>query len=273
MGIRRTRLSFDEAYVQVPNDWARDPRLSRRARGLLVEIMSHRVGWHVTIRSLARAGKEGRDAIQTALNELLEAGYIQRMQGRGDAGKFGEIEYELCEPAVAGFSVHGSAVSGSAVSGESDHKEEHLEEDHPAEDHLVSASRDVVAVKPDVFDEIWGAWHPKRRGASKVSRAKLTAALKTVDVVTVLAAVRRDVAVWRTWPPQDFQFIPLLSTWLSQGRWEESSAAQPRGTVRTFAQQKQDSTLALVARYQEEERHAEIGNGDAAGVRAIAAGA
>ncbi len=272
MGVRRSHLSFDEKYTQVPNEWVRDARLSRRARGLLVEIMSHRIGWHVTIRSLARAGKEGRDAIQTALNELLECGYIQRMQGRGEAGKFSEIEYELCEPPASGFSVHGSAVSGSTVSGESDHKEEHPSEDHVSEDDLVSLSREIEPVEPDVFEQIWTLWHPKRRGASKVGRTKLAAALKAVGAETVLSGVRRDVAVWRTWPAQDAQFIPLLSTWLSQGRWEESAAAQPRGNARSFAQQKQDTNLALVARYQEEENHAQVGSRDAADVRAIAAG-
>lgn len=143
MGVRRTALEFEGQYVQIPNAWLRDKRLSRRARGLLAEIMSHRVGWHVTTRTLATAGPEGRDAVRTALAELVDAGYLRRAQGRGEGGTFGEIEYELSEPTVAGFSgrgdetpdqtVAGFTVAGSTVDGESDTKKTISIEDHQEE--------------------------------------------------------------------------------------------------------------------------------------------
>ena len=219
MGIRRSELSFDDKYTQVPNEWVRDVRLSRRARGLLVEIMSHRVGWHVSIRSLSKVGKEGRDAIQSALNELLEHGYIRRMQGRAFTGKFAEIEYELCEPrTVAGKSVHGAVsgfpVSGSTVSGESAHKEEHHEEDHPEE--LLSAVADGVSL----LDQIWDVWPAPRRSTRKVVEQKLRAALKVASWDVIFAAAEKHCAVWAGWPESDRrQYVPLLSTWLHQERW------------------------------------------------------
>jgi len=86
----------------------------------------------------------------------------------------------------------------------------------------------------EVFGEIWHLWPTSRRGTTKVARAKLEAARKAVPLPVVLEAVRRDVAVWRSWPPQDVQYIPLLTTWLNQGRWEPQAAAQPRqGRVST----------------------------------------
>lgn len=152
MGIRRSSLSFEGRYVQVPNDWARDERLSRRAKGMLVELMSHRVGWHITIAALQRTGPEGRDAIRTVVNELAALGYLRRVQGRGDGGRFNEVEYELSEPLpadgksdIGGFAVVGSSDDGSPVVGESDTKEDHqsedhLEEDDPEEDLLLAPS-------------------------------------------------------------------------------------------------------------------------------------
>src|SRR5690606_36447657 len=85
--------------------------------GLLAEIMSHRVGWHVTTRSLATAGPEGRHAILGGLTELVDAGYLTRSQGRGDGGTFGEIEYELSEPTVAQKSNHGQESPDQTVVG------------------------------------------------------------------------------------------------------------------------------------------------------------
>jgi len=141
MGITRKQLAFEGKFVQIPNDWIRDVTLSRRARGLLAEVMSHRIGWHISINSLQAAGVEGRDAIRSALVELLEAGYLTRSQTRGDAGRFNEVEYDLSEPLTAdgkavtgGFTGSGSPAHGLPADGESDTKNTMSLEDQSSED-------------------------------------------------------------------------------------------------------------------------------------------
>ncbi len=120
MGITRTPMPFERDYVQIPNAWLRDDQLSRRARGLLAELMTHRVGWHITIASLQKAGPEGRDAIRGAVIELAERGYLTRRQTQGASGRFNEIEYEITDPTAVGkpdtggFTDDGSADDGSA---------------------------------------------------------------------------------------------------------------------------------------------------------------
>lgn len=100
MGIRRTSLPFEGHYVQIPNAWMRDERLTRKARGLLAEIMTHRPGWRLSIRSLMRTGPEGRDAITTAVHELRDHGYLVVSQSHGEGGRFTEVEYELSDPGI-----------------------------------------------------------------------------------------------------------------------------------------------------------------------------
>ncbi|MBW9093138.1 hypothetical protein JNB62_05535 [Microbacterium jejuense] len=219
MGITRGRLAIDEHFTAVPNEWARDARLSRRARGLLVEVMSHRVGWHVTIRSLANAGKEGRDAIQSALTELLEHGYVKRSQTRA-GGKFAEIEYELCDPpTVAGFPVHGETVSGFPVSGESATKknissEDHLSEDQPQELSLIAAVS---------FEDFWAVW-PKKVAKPDALRAWTKATKKVAGERIVEAAI-----AYRDNPGiPDRLFIPYPATWLNRAGWDDE-LPQPRG--------------------------------------------
>lgn len=235
MGITRARLSIDEHFTAVPNEWARDERLSRRARGLLVEVMSHRVGWHVTIRSLAKGGKEGRDAIQTALNELVENGYVRRSQPR-TGGKFEEIEYELCDPpTVSGFSGHGEeipdqtvsgfAVSGSTVSGKSATKKNISSEDHPSEDQVQELSLIAAAS----FDDFWSVW-PKKVAKPDAQRA-WAKAVKTVpgeQIVAAAIAYRDNPGI------PDKQFIPYPATWLNRAGWDDelpSPAGRPVGPV------------------------------------------
>ena len=97
MSIRRSRLTFDN-YAQIPNAWMRDARLSRKARGLLAELLTHRVGWEITIDSLVANGPEGRDAVRSAIKELERFGYLRRARIRRDDGTLSGADYELREP-------------------------------------------------------------------------------------------------------------------------------------------------------------------------------
>lgn len=79
--IRRMRMRGDH-FTQVSNDLARDRRLSRRARGLFVELASHKEGWQTSIAKLAENGPEGIHAIRVAISELEKYGYLVRVQVR-----------------------------------------------------------------------------------------------------------------------------------------------------------------------------------------------
>lgn len=95
--IRRTRPLIE--FVQIPNLVARDYRLSYRARGLLVELLSYPPGWETTIDEMAARAKresdkhdgcrtEGRDAMRAAAKELEHVGYLKRTKYRDDKGRW-----------------------------------------------------------------------------------------------------------------------------------------------------------------------------------------
>ena len=79
-------------FVIVPNSIARDKRLKRFARSLLIEIMSHADGFVITEAYLVRSGKEGRDAVRKGLSDLEDLGYLKRETIRTD-GKFNGVRY------------------------------------------------------------------------------------------------------------------------------------------------------------------------------------
>ena len=271
MGVRRVELPFEGHFTQIPNAWLRDQRLSRRARGLLGEIMSHRVGWHVTISSLQKAGAEGRDAIRTALTELREAGYLQLVQTRGEQGRWNEVEYELCVPATGdgfsdrgGFTGSGSADVGSPDVGQSDTKntissEDHLEE-HENPLPPAGVSRDVVKVTgaEDPF-EVFYKTYPRHTGRLAAEKA-FRAALRKAPADDILAGARRFAADPNLPPKEEQRFIPMPATWLNQGRWDDDPLPLRAGGR---AQEKQQSAIALVRGYQEreEQEHEEVGAG------------
>jgi len=66
-----------EHYTVIRNDILRDESLSFRARGILTYILSNVDTWRTDATTLSKIGGEGRQAIQTAINELKSAGYIE----------------------------------------------------------------------------------------------------------------------------------------------------------------------------------------------------
>lgn len=138
--ITRTKLSFDDHFTQVPNAWVRDKRLSRRARGLLVELLSHSIGWEITIDSLMEVGPEGRDALRAAIKELEACGYLKRDRQRTDGNRLAGMAYTLQEPPV---SSNGFSDVGNSYVGESAGKKTITQEDQVLpfgkEEHKVAA--------------------------------------------------------------------------------------------------------------------------------------
>ncbi|MEZ7755329.1 hypothetical protein O5Y58_07430 [Microbacterium paraoxydans] len=95
--LRRAKMRFERDFTQLPNTWLRDKRISRGARGLLAELMTHDVGYDVSLQGLAAMGTEGKDALRRMVTELEHFGYLSRHRARAK-GKFGGTTWTLMDP-------------------------------------------------------------------------------------------------------------------------------------------------------------------------------
>lgn len=88
-------------WTPIPHATARDPRIDRRALGLLVEVLSYPPGWNLTMDALGETGREGRDANRAAFGKLVAAGYIiehrYRERGRWKTATFGGVTPEQAQ--------------------------------------------------------------------------------------------------------------------------------------------------------------------------------
>jgi hypothetical protein len=77
-------------FSQIPNDTARNMTISRRALGLLVEILSYPSDKEININAdiLAAKGREGRDATRAAMKELKGAGYVIEIKYQNKDGQW-----------------------------------------------------------------------------------------------------------------------------------------------------------------------------------------
>lgn len=118
-----------QQFVILHNHVARDRTLTRRARGLLAELLSYPPSCKVSFESLLRGGPEKRDALRGMLRELETAGYITRTKRRGAQGRWQHkltvretpTEASAAEPDVSagqvqnGFSTGGQSGDGQGV--------------------------------------------------------------------------------------------------------------------------------------------------------------
>lgn len=91
-------------FTVLDNGIFRDKRLSLKARGLLVTMLSLPEEWNYTVEGLSTILKEGQSCIKGVLNELEDSGYLVRKQTREENGYLGKMEYIVYEkPINKGF--------------------------------------------------------------------------------------------------------------------------------------------------------------------------
>lgn len=96
MKITIERIEKTSNYTCVSNVYLREENLSLKAKGLLTLILSLPPEWDFSVEGIVTIVKEGRDAIQSTINELIKVGYCKRKQ-TNIKGVFSPFEYTFYE--------------------------------------------------------------------------------------------------------------------------------------------------------------------------------
>ncbi|EKU96672.1 hypothetical protein Lepto7375DRAFT_0622 [Leptolyngbya sp. PCC 7375] len=92
------RIRHTRCYTSIANSAIQDKRLSLKARGLHHLLLSYPNSWEVNAKHLVeQSDRDGRDAIYSALKELIKFGYIKKINHRKDGGKFKDVSYDVFE--------------------------------------------------------------------------------------------------------------------------------------------------------------------------------
>lgn len=214
-GIFRGSLSFEQGFTRIPNTWLRDDRLGYRAKGLLAYLLSHEVGYTITLGQIARESNDGRHAIRAAIDELVSNGYLQTRRTHDERGWNAGLAWLLQDP---------------NPKGENPTLENPTLENRPAlEENLLekNTSKRTYAQNESerLFSEFWEAY-PRREGKAAASKA-FTKAIREVEPQTIIDGARRY--------GKDFnlpakQYIPHPATWLNDGRWDDDALPERERT-------------------------------------------
>lgn len=75
-----------ENFTIINNDVIRDHRLSWKARGLLIYVLSQPDHWRTSSAHLASISPEGIHAVRSGLKELQTLGYLRRARVQNPSG-------------------------------------------------------------------------------------------------------------------------------------------------------------------------------------------
>lgn len=211
------KLARRSGFAVVYRSVAQDDRLSLKARGLYVLMASLPENWEYTIAGLAKKAGTGRDQIRSALQELLQVGYLVKEQAHGNDGKFAKNVFVLQEDAPP--------LSGKPTTGKPS-------TENPTENNKDKKKKDK---KPPIspegqarFDSFWQVY-PRKDAKSKAKEAWAKLEGWGVDddlMVHILAAVAAQKRT-EQWQREGGRFVPMAATWINQRRWEDEVAPAP----------------------------------------------
>lgn len=219
MSIRRGHIPAVDHFTIVPNAWLRDARLSRRARGLLAELMSHSPGWETSVESLVATGPEGRDAIRGALIELERLGYLARTQARDEAGRLAGADYEVTDPATDSPSSD-NPTTGEPTTGEPTSADQRPKKTISQKNNSQNSSTAEPSVIDRAFDLFW-AKYPRKVGKDAARKAFRAALKRAGSPAPIMTGLDRFVF------SPDPQFQPHPSSWLNAGRFADEAPSTP----------------------------------------------
>ena len=119
--IARTPKSRASRFARIDNAVLQDKRLSFRARGILVYVLSMPTDWAHSAERLANVSPDGKDSIRGALRELAKFGYAELRREKSKRGSMVNAWYLYESPRAINPEALGSVKeSGFKGAGEPD---------------------------------------------------------------------------------------------------------------------------------------------------------
>lgn len=233
--IRSPRVESN--FSVISNAVIRDSRLSYRARGILLEILSRPDNWRVSADSLARSGNEGRHAILTALKELRETGYMKTEKRQNEQGRFETLSIVYDTPYYEATEVQ-KPDSGYPKS-----------ENRTSLEELSKKNLDTNLH----FEMFWNVY-PRKVGKQAAIKA-FTKAIKSASVEDIVAGASR----YANDPNRSDTFTAHPTTWLNAGRWADGplperikTADEKRAEEKLIIEERRRRDIEETLRWQEQ---------------------
>lgn len=203
MSVTKILRLDNQPFSQIPNEAIRDPRITATAFRLLAYVMSHQDGYDLTYGQIERQTGIGRFAINKAIENLTELGWLRVVRTKKDNGQFGSKAWEVLNP---------TTVANSTV--ESPHMERPTDIKNKTKQDNKTLEKYPQAQLEEAFDLFWKLYPRKTEKID--ARKAFDKAVNLAELETILEGVIK-LAQDPNLPPK--QFIPYPASWLNAGGW------------------------------------------------------
>lgn len=206
------RIAHKKRFTTVANETVDDGRLSFRARGLIVWLLSKPDGWRINAREICAFGTEGRDAVLTALKELETCGYLRREKVQMPGGR---------------WVTHSMLYDSPSPEKPDPGNQEPVFQD--VKEQILKANTENKTDCDEVLDQFWNGY-PKTRRVSKPAVRKAWRKVPADDHLALMLGLSLWVRYWETCKTED-RWIPYAQKWLNDRNWENPpDPGPPPGT-------------------------------------------
>ena len=214
-GIFRGKLEFENQFTQIHNAWVRDPNITYKAKGLLTYLLSHEVGYTITIGQIIRESGDGKQSVRSALEELIKAGYLETKRTTDARGYNAGLAYFIKDP--------------------SSPKSENPTLDNPTLDNQTAlennlTKKTIKTEKPTdtEFDKFWNLY-PKRIAKADALRAWNKAIKrKSPDDLLKLTKLYAEGKL------PEMTYIPYPASWLNKELYESVEVTEAKPLPKLF---------------------------------------
>lgn len=200
------RIAERRQFTVVCNETADDNRLSLRARGLMLWLLSKPDGWKINARLITTIVPEGRDAILTALKELETFGYLRHEKVQMPGGQWVTQTFLYESPGT------GNQEPVNQDPGNQDLRDLVIKEKKENKTHQCDEN----------FTKFWNAYRVHCRGGSP-SAKKAWSKIDPEEHHLVMLGLTLWNKFWDQKQTED-KWVPMASTWLNDRRWESPPA-------------------------------------------------
>jgi len=214
-GIFRGKLHFESQFTQIHNAWIRDPNISYKAKGLLTYLLSHEVGYTITIGQIIRESGDGKQSVRSALEELIKAGYLETQRTTDERGYNAGLAYFIKDPSIP--------------------KSENPTLDNPTldnqtalENNLTKKTKKQEKLADTGFDKFWELYPRRIAKADALKAWNKTLKKKTADELIGLTKAYSESKL------PDITYIPYPASWLNKELYEsvEVQEKKPLGKLK-----------------------------------------
>ena len=220
------RRHKEKNFTCIDNYLFEDKTLSMKAKGLLAQILSLPEDWKYSVNGLASLFSDGRDAVNGAINELIEHGYIIRSKSINSLGMFEGYVYDIYEkPQTENGKVADIPFTDNPnTDNPFTENQEQLNTNILNTNVLNTNSMDIPPIIPrevaeldSMFEQFWKAY-PKKvdpKGCKKKF-------IKIKNLKQLFPTIMQALEIQKRstqWNEENGRFIPNPSTWINQERW------------------------------------------------------